>query len=213
MDADLLAASFGAISIEDLKKERVPEDTAAPELKSQIVAVDPKDQLHETAIYLQAACLKHKYTRSRKVSAIYERPERMRAVALGLSAALARLSEPQAHDGSQDPPTTNETRQRPQVSVVHSTSSCSLVNHPAIRYIHAKDLEDSSYLQNLASWCANSKAKHAIGESEIPAHMDQNDMYLCEASSSHRRRSWSEAAALSNSTSLTDKEQAQHWRP
>lgn len=44
-----------------------------------------------TAVFLQDACLKHRFIRSRDSSNIVERPERLRAVKLGVSAAIARL--------------------------------------------------------------------------------------------------------------------------
>ena len=42
-------------------------------------------------VFLQDACLKHQYIRSRDVSTIVERPERVRAVNAGLAVALSRL--------------------------------------------------------------------------------------------------------------------------
>ncbi|KDQ50523.1 hypothetical protein JAAARDRAFT_582422 [Jaapia argillacea MUCL 33604] len=44
-----------------------------------------------TAVYLQEACLEHRYIRSRDTTNIVERPERIRAVKIGLAAAIARL--------------------------------------------------------------------------------------------------------------------------
>jgi histone deacetylase HOS3 len=51
-----------------------------------------------TAIYLQDECSKHKYTRSKDTSTIVERPERLRALKVGLAAAIARLED--ARDAS-----------------------------------------------------------------------------------------------------------------
>ena len=45
----------------------------------------------DTAIYLQDECYKHKYIRSKDVSAIVERPERLRVLKMGIGAAIARL--------------------------------------------------------------------------------------------------------------------------
>ncbi|EIW81142.1 arginase deacetylase [Coniophora puteana RWD-64-598 SS2] len=44
-----------------------------------------------TTVYLQDACLLHRYIRSRDTSGVVERPQRVRAVKVGLAAALARL--------------------------------------------------------------------------------------------------------------------------
>lgn len=45
----------------------------------------------DTAIYLQDECDKHRYIRSKDASAIVERPERLRALKLGIGAAIARV--------------------------------------------------------------------------------------------------------------------------
>ncbi|KAF8624393.1 hypothetical protein AX15_005879 [Amanita polypyramis BW_CC] len=54
---------------------------------------DVLSQERRTGIFLQDACLQHRYIRSRVTSQIVERPERIRAVMIGLSAAIARLEE------------------------------------------------------------------------------------------------------------------------
>ncbi|KAF8625944.1 hypothetical protein AX17_006670 [Amanita inopinata Kibby_2008] len=46
-----------------------------------------------TGIFLQDACFQHRYIRSKLTSDIVERPERLRAVMVGLSAAIARIEE------------------------------------------------------------------------------------------------------------------------
>ncbi|EJD50534.1 Arginase/deacetylase [Auricularia subglabra TFB-10046 SS5] len=43
------------------------------------------------AIFLQEVCLKHRYIRSRDTSGIVERPERLRAINVGLATAVARI--------------------------------------------------------------------------------------------------------------------------
>ncbi|THU95903.1 Arginase/deacetylase, partial [Dendrothele bispora CBS 962.96] len=45
----------------------------------------------KTGIFIQDACYQHRYIRSRDLSAIVERPERLRAVKVGISAAISRL--------------------------------------------------------------------------------------------------------------------------
>lgn len=47
-------------------------------------------------LFIQPACLQHKYIRHANSSHIFERPERLRAVLLGVAAAVARLEEAQA---------------------------------------------------------------------------------------------------------------------
>lgn len=45
------------------------------------------------AIFLQDKCREHKFIRHKDISTIVERPERLRAVNVGLAAAIARLEE------------------------------------------------------------------------------------------------------------------------
>jgi len=44
-------------------------------------------------LFIQPACLQHRYIRHSNSSHIFERPERLRAVLLGVAAAIARLEE------------------------------------------------------------------------------------------------------------------------
>jgi histone deacetylase HOS3 len=46
-----------------------------------------------TTLFLQDECYKHRYIRSKDVSFIVERPERLRALKVGFAAAIARLEE------------------------------------------------------------------------------------------------------------------------
>ena len=48
-------------------------------------------------LFIQPACLQHRYIRHTNSSHIFERPERLRAVLLGVVAAAARLEEAQEH--------------------------------------------------------------------------------------------------------------------
>lgn len=47
-------------------------------------------------LFIQPACLQHKYIRHANASHIFERPERLRAVLLGVAAAASRLEEEDA---------------------------------------------------------------------------------------------------------------------
>ena len=59
----------------------------------------------KTAILIQDACYQHRYIRSKDLSAIVERPERIRAVKVGLSAAIARIEEAYKAGGTVVPTT------------------------------------------------------------------------------------------------------------
>ena len=54
---------------------------------------DPKSEKQPIGLFIQPACLQHRYIRQPNASHIFERPERLRAVLLGVAAAVARLEE------------------------------------------------------------------------------------------------------------------------
>jgi len=159
-------------------------------------------------VFLQDACLKHQYIRSRDVSTIVERPERVRAVKAGLAVALSRLEGLQpasqsnplsspvkaSDDGSSNPDDlakaldqmtletssalSLESRTSP-VRIVHSATSVDVLNNAAVKFIHG-DIDGDVYLENLKGWVASSTEKISKGESEIPTGLSQGDLY-CES--------------------------------
>ena len=157
-----------------------------------------------TAVFLQKACLQHRYIRSRDNSNIVERPERLRAVNIGLAAAIARLEEhlPSPPPASGDTPAQGSTKQeedadelikalgklqlsaaspadslsRAPVSVVHSVASVDLLDHAAVKFIHG-DIERDVYLESLKRWVLESQDKVNKGDSEIPESYSQGDLY------------------------------------
>ncbi|KAI0769127.1 Arginase/deacetylase [Trametes elegans] len=161
----------------------------------------------QTAIFLQKSCLQHRYIRTRDQSHIVERPERLRAVNVGLAAAIARLEEvaPPAADstsatGTATPsgvdtddltraldklqlstPSRSEPNVRMPITIVHSDASVDILNHPAVKFVHG-DIERDVYLENLKAWAKGSHDKVAKGESEIPEGYSQGDLYLCPGS-------------------------------
>lgn len=64
----------------------------APEPDPGLPVADNTQRKH-TKVYIQDDCLKHRYIRSRDTSRVFERPERLRAVKIGLSAAIAHVEE------------------------------------------------------------------------------------------------------------------------
>ena len=85
-------------------------DLTLPERQAQPKTVgDTTMAIHErrTGIFLQDACLLHRFIRSKINSNIVERPERLRAVMIGLSAAVARLEEA-LHNSNANPDVTDE---------------------------------------------------------------------------------------------------------
>lgn len=161
-----------------------------------------------TAIYLQDACLRHQYIRSNDLSTIVERPERLRAVKIGLSAAIANLeqclsqpeSQPRVDPGppqlgasssvTDDLATALQSMNIAQednasssvrvdiVDIFKSTASVDLLNNAAVKFVHG-DVDSDVYLEKLIRLAKESEAKVAGGESEIPAELSQGDLY-CE---------------------------------
>ncbi|KAJ7876377.1 histone deacetylase domain-containing protein [Mycena olivaceomarginata] len=128
-----------------------------------------------TAFFLQDACLKHRYIRG-DASDIFERPERLGAVTLGLAAAISRLEGEITHGNL-----TRTSSSGPPISVVQSSASADILSHPAVKYVHG-DIDGDVYLENLVTWTRESRAKIDKGESEIPANLSQGDLYLCPES-------------------------------
>lgn len=167
-------------------------------------------QVSKTGIFLQEKCYLHRYIRNKDLSGIVERPERLRAVALGLAAALARFEEDdpttrRGQDGRQETPPagTDEgeqlTRAMSQLDiepasevtsgpchVIVSEATCSLQSHPGVSFIHANQeaqlVDGQDYLSRLRTWAEQSEVKVSEGASEIPEHLAQGDLYLCPES-------------------------------
>ncbi|KAJ7228119.1 histone deacetylase domain-containing protein [Mycena haematopus] len=146
------------------------------------------------AIFLQDACFGHRYIRSRDLSAIVERPERLRAVTVGLSAAMSRLEGVQyqtaeslnpddlaAQLGRLNIESAPLNRSDPPISIFRSSASADILSHPAVKYVHG-DIDGDVYLENLVRWIRESKEKVDKGESEIPESLSQGDLYLCPSS-------------------------------
>ncbi|KAJ7490690.1 Arginase/deacetylase [Mycena latifolia] len=151
------------------------------------------------AIFLQDACFQHRYIRSRDMSAIVERPERLRAVTVGLAAAISRLEGVAPPPGTLKPldpddlashlgrlnieSATNDPLKghNVPVSIVRSSASAEILSHPAVKYVHG-DIEGDVYLENLVRWTKESREKIEKGESEIPTNLSQGDLYLCPES-------------------------------
>ena len=157
------------------------------------------------AVLLQDACLKHQYIRSRDLTTIVERPERIRAVKAGLAVALSRL------EGLKDTPqskplllpvdSSNVDQSNPDdlakaldqmsletstalpsepkagpIQVVHSSTFVDILNDAAVKFVHG-DVDGDVYLERLKEWVANSLDKISKGESEIPPDLPQGDLY------------------------------------
>lgn len=170
----------------------------------------------KAAAFFQDACLQHRFIRSRDTSHIVERPERLRAVSVGLAAAIARL-EDVVSSGAPNQITSSSPAKQPDpndlaevmgrmklendsspfirspVSVIQSQATVDILNNPAVKFIHG-DIEGDVYLENLKAWAMGSSEKLLKGESEIPEGLSQGDLY---------RRFFTNFATLSSSRSFS----------
>ncbi len=116
-----------------------------------------------------------------------ERPERIRAVKVGLAAALSRLeSQPSSSSTStsddQDlvaaldrlkiAPESGDA----QVKVIRTSASVDIIQDPAVKFIHG-DLDGDLHAPRLKKLAEESWNKIANGESEIPEGLSQGDLY------------------------------------
>ncbi|KAI9443126.1 Arginase/deacetylase [Lactarius indigo] len=155
-----------------------------------------------TTVFVQDACLNHRYIRTRDSSHIVERPERLRAVKIGLCAAISRLEKTQPVSSStpksaitSDPDyliaaiENLKLEQTPvdtlpgghPVQLVRSSAKIDILGDPAVKYIHG-DVDGDTYLEKLVEWTRQSIEKISTGQSEIPSGLPQGDLYLCPTS-------------------------------
>lgn len=153
--------------------------------------------LKKTAVFTQSACLQHRYIRSQDLSNIVERPERLRAVHIGLAAAIARLEEllPDALATSDADTSTelgdlaaaldklNLMGDSPadgscsgKIQVVQSEAKVDILDNAAVKFVHG-DIDGDVYLETLRKWVEECAGKVAQGESEIPEGYSQGDLY------------------------------------
>lgn len=166
----------------------------------------PTNTMPDTGIFLQDACLQHRYNRSKDNSGVVERPERLRAVNTGISGALARLEsvETDKLDNKRDETDKDvgelvevlgKMRIEPEadavdtriVKIVKSQASVDLLNNQAVKFVHG-DIERDVYLEKLKKWAQQSRDEIAQGRSEIPEGLPQGDLYRLCFPSSYRCR-------------------------
>lgn len=163
-----------------------------------------------TALYLQDDCLQHRFIRSKDNSGVVERPERLHAVKVGLSAAIAHAGEFSAKytapskkdaEGSTTGKTLSaetdkltaalermkigqaqEQQLWPSSVIFYRTAAkVNLLDHPAVKYVHG-DVDGDVYLENLIAWARDSQDNITKKGLEIPDGMLPLDLYLCPTS-------------------------------
>lgn len=142
------------------------------------------------SVFLQEACLQHRFIRSKDASNIVERPERLRAVNVGLSAAISRLETVFSKESIISPDAADEltaaldnlkltpsgTSPQLPVRLIKSTAKVQLLNNQAVKFVHG-DIDGDVYLENLIRWSKESRDKIAQDSTEIPQSLSQGDLY------------------------------------
>lgn len=141
-------------------------------------------------VLLQPKGLLHRFIRHKDASTIVERPERLRAVAVGTAAAVARLQEhntPSLRIGTQSYDPSDEltaaldrlalTPKSAPCQILTTTSTANILTSDAAKFIHG---EPQEYLSKLSSWALSSEDKIRTGESEIPTGYSQGDLYCMQ---------------------------------
>lgn len=155
--------------------------------------------LKQTGIFLQNACIQHRYIRNQDLSNIVERPERLRAVNIGLAAAVARLEALMNPESVEDPNdlaaalgkmnfAESSTQSKDEsgsgtwkVPIIKSEAKVDILHNAAVKFVHG-DIDGDVYLETLQKWVRESAEKISQGESEIPEGYSQGDLYLCPES-------------------------------
>lgn len=130
------------------------------------------------SVYLQHTCLRHRYIRTKDLDGVWERPERLRAINVGVAALYARLEEANGLINFEPKLGMGPPPEAPFVimqQAVKFDETC----RKAFRYVHSGHEEDGAAWDlsvDVAKWCLDSKARIAREGSEIPEPYEQ-DLY------------------------------------
>ncbi|ERT02547.1 histone deacetylase HOS3 [Sporothrix schenckii 1099-18] len=185
---------------------RPPPPTAADIARSHFQAElarhrSPDDDLHHsshTVVILHDACYGHRFARPRtsraNLSTIVERPERIQACAVGVSAAYVRLGGRHA-DADYMPHPRLDPSSIPASAVpfrIHKTTRALPLQSPAVTNVHG-----TKWMEELKIMCDAAEAKLALNGKELqrpdmdrgpphhhaaPARLHEGDLYLCSES-------------------------------
>lgn len=157
-------------------------------------ADEPSARTADTLVVLHDSCYGHRFSRPKTsrgaLSTIVERPERIKATVLGVSAAYVLLGERHA-DGEYPPHPNSNAAAIPSVPfrIQKSTRRLSL-SAPAVTNVHG-----TKWMEELKIMCDAAEAKLALGGKELqrpemnrgpdhqqPKKLHEGDLYLCSES-------------------------------
>ena len=166
------------LSAADVARDFFSRDLAARE--------HSPDDAPQATVILHDACYGHRYSRPRTskgtLSTIVERPERILASVIGISAAYVRLGG--RHSAGRHPPRLNESPAQVPFAIKKSSRSLSLTSQ-AVTLVHG-----TRWMAELKSMCENAEAKLAMNGKELARpsvgapekRLHEGDLYLCAGS-------------------------------
>jgi histone deacetylase HOS3 len=164
------------------------------------------EPLTRTAVILQPKGLLHRFIRNKDNSTIVERPERLRAVCVGVAAVASRLQEAWSGDnpngvGALDATSeltdalhrltitgtngSTSARLDTALDIINHIDSTNFLTDPAVCFVHG---EPDEYLNKLHGWASSSEDKIRVGESEIPSGLSQGDLYCTSHCNGHKHQ-------------------------
>ena len=173
-----------------------PQSVASAHFKAELDAHHGPEPTRraETVVILQDACYGHRYSRPRasraQLSTIVERPERIKACVLGVSAAYVRLGE-RHEDGSFPLHPENDPASLPSIPFRIQRSARRLsLGSQTVTNVHG-----TKWMEELKIMCETAETKLAAGGREIqrpdmdrgpnadaPQKFHEGDLYLCAES-------------------------------
>lgn len=148
----------------------------------------------ETLVILHDSCYGHRFSRPRTsraaLSTIVERPERIKACVLGISAAYVLLGERHAEGEHVLHPSLNPAAIQSIPFRIHKSRRRVSLSSPAVTNVHG-----TKWMEELKTMCDSAEAKLATGGKELqrpemnrgpdheqPKKLHEGDLYLCSES-------------------------------
>ncbi|KAL1305072.1 hypothetical protein AAFC00_002009 [Neodothiora populina] len=178
------------------KEEAGPPVATAASVASEFFAKDIAAHENETAtaetvVIIHDACYGHRFSRPKttksSLSMIVERPERILACALGVSAAYVRLGS--RHKGGSYPPHPDRNHGAQPPFKIRKSSRSIGITSPAVVAVHGK-----KWMEELKFMCDSAGARLSLGMKELARQDDfppsdtekptfhEGDLYLCAES-------------------------------
>lgn len=179
----------------EFKVPPTPQSIASDHFKAELEIHHEEPRLSaETVVILNDTCYGHRYSRPRtskaNLSTIVERPERIKASVLGVSAAYIRLGE-RHQDGSFPIHPDQDPKKLPSVPfLIQKTSRRVPITSPTVTNVHG-----TKWMEELKIMCDTAEAKLAMNGKELqrpdmdrgpnaeePPKFHEGDLYLCAES-------------------------------